>query len=171
MIMILFISGLIPAMMNPPQTVDSVDLSRYLGKWYDIASYAAWFQKGCSCTTAEYEPVPGKNYIKVTNRCIKYKNGKTVNSVANGKAFIVKGSGNAKLKVQFAWPFRGDYHIIGLSDDYSWAVVGHPKRKYLWILSRTPVIPEAVYSSILNLISERGYDISKLHKTAQECNK
>lgn len=98
---------------QPPETVDSVDLNLYKGRWYDIASYPAWFQKDCNCTIAEYEIVPGKNYFRVINRCVKFRNGKSRISVARGKVFIVKGSGNAKLKVQFFWPFRGDYHIIG----------------------------------------------------------
>lgn len=155
---------------QPPETVDNVDLDKYKGRWYDIASYPAWFQKDCRCTTAEYELVPGKNYIRVINRCIKYKNNKSKISVARAKAFPVKGSGNSKLKVQFFWPFRGDYHIIGLAEDYSWAVVGHPERKYLWILSRKSSVTSSTYSTILDLIRQKGYDVDKLQLTPQDCD-
>jgi len=91
-------------------------------------------------------------------------------SVANGKIFIVKGSGNAKLKVQFFWPFKGNYYIIGLADDYSWALVGHPERKYLWILSRESYMPDHTYQSIVELAKTKGYDTGKLQKTPQNCD-
>jgi apolipoprotein D and lipocalin family protein len=155
---------------QPLQTVDRVDLDRYLGRWYDIASYPASFQKGCHCSTADYEIVPGKKYIRVVNRCVKFKNGKSKISMAKGKAFVVEGSNNTKLKVQFFWPFRGDYYIIGLADDYSWALIGHPARKYLWILSRESFMPTDTYKQILEIIREKGYDLKKLQKTPQNCD-
>ena len=158
------------AVNQPLQTVDQVDLGKYLGRWYDIASYPARFQKGCRCTTADYEKVPEKKYIRVTNRCIRFKNGRSKMSVVQGKAFVVKGSNNARLKVQFFWPFRGDYYIIGLADDYSWAVVGHPKRKYLWILSRESYMPVYIYNQVLTLVKSKGYDLNRIQKTPQECD-
>jgi apolipoprotein D and lipocalin family protein len=145
------------------QTVDKVDITRYVGKWYEIASFPQRFQKGCHCTTAEYT-LTDRDYVIVENRC--NKNSITgPESYIKGKAFIVKNTGNAKLKVQFFWPFRGKYWIIDLADDYSYAVVGHPNRKYLWILSRTPEIDAKIYNDILHRIKEKGFDISKLRKT------
>jgi len=152
------------------QTVEYVDLNKYAGRWYDIASYPARFQKGCRCTTADYELVAGKNFIRVVNRCIRFRNGKSKISSITGKAFVVNNSGNARLKVQFFWPFRGDYYIIGLADDYSWAVVGHPGRKYLWILSRESFMPTDTYNSILTLVRNKGYDLKILQKTPQNCD-
>ena len=87
-----------------------------------------------------------------------------------GKAFVVEGSNNAKLKVQFFWPFRGDYYIIYLSSDYRYAAVGNPGRKYLWILCRTPFMPDSVYNSILDRVKDKGFDIANLVKTNQNCN-
>lgn len=158
------------AKSQPLVTVSQVDLKKYCGRWYDIASYPARFQKGCRCTTAEYELIPGKHFIRIKNRCIRFRNGKSKISTAIGKAFVVKGSNNAKLKVQFFWPFRGDYYIIGLADDYSWAVVGHPNRKYLWILSRESYMPTDTYNSILHLIKSKGYNLKILQKTPQNCD-
>lgn len=173
-IILLLFFGIFVNVMNQTvealQTVDCVDLDKYLGRWYDIASYPVSFQKGCRCTTADYERIPGKNYIRVTNRCIRFKNGKSKMSLVHGKAFVVEGSNNAKLQVQFFWPFRGDYYIIGLADDYSWAVVGHPERKYLWILSRESYMPTYTYNHILSLIKKKGYDLKILQKTSQECD-
>ena len=113
------------------QTVPKVDMEKYSGKWYEIASYPQWFQKGCHCTTAEYT-ISEKGYVIVENRCNK-DSVKGKSSYIKGKAFVEKNSGNAKLKVQFFWPFKGKYWIIGLADDYSYAVVSHPNKKYLWI--------------------------------------
>lgn len=155
---------------QPLQAVEYVDPEKYAGRWYEIASYPTRFQKGCHCTTADYEFIPGKNYLGVINRCIRFKNGKSGISSIRGKASIAKNSGNARLKVRFFWPFRGDYYIIGLADDYSWAVVGHPKRTYLWILSRESFMPSDTYNKILSLVKSKGYDLKILRKTSQNCD-
>ena len=133
---------------QPLPTVPYVDLQKYAGKWYEIASFPQRFQQGCCGTTAEYTPTD-KGFIVVENRCRKYGlDGKM--SYIKGKAFVEKNSGNAKLKVQFFWPFRGKYWIIDLADDYSYAVVGHPNRKYLWILSRNSSISEDLYMKLVS---------------------
>ena len=153
---------------SPLTVVDSVDLQRYLGKWYEIASYPAWFQKGCTGSTAEYSLLAdGK--IQVINSCRKGSlDGKLKES--KGKAEVADTATNAKLKVWFFWPFKGNYWIIDLDPDYQWAVVGEPSRKYLWILSRTPTMDEAVYQGVLERLPQKGYGPTKLRKTAQVDN-
>lgn len=147
------------------QTVPYVDLKKYAGKWYEIASFPQLFQKNCNCTTAEYT-LTDKGFVIVENRCNKDSiSGKQ--SYIKGKVFVVENSGNAKLKVQFFWPLKGEYWIIDLADDYSYAVVGHPNRKYLWILSRTAKINDATYQQIIARIKEKGFDISKIKRTNQ----
>jgi apolipoprotein D and lipocalin family protein len=147
------------------QTVPNVDLTKYAGKWYEIASYPQYFQKGCNCTTAEYT-ITDKGYVLVENRCNKDSvNGKE--SYIKGKAFVEEGSNNAKLKVQFFWPFKAKYWIIDLAEDYSYAVVSHPNKKYLWILSRTSKMNDQVYQMILARLTSKGFDLSKLQKTKQ----
>ena len=147
------------------QTVPNVDLKKYAGKWYEIASFPQWFQKGCHCSTAEYT-LTEKGYVIVENRCNRDSiHGKP--TYIKGKAFIVPNSGNAKLKVQFFWPFRGKYWIIDLASDYSYAVVGHPNKKYLWILSRTPVMKDTVYKAIVSRLKDNGFDITKIKLTKQ----
>jgi apolipoprotein D and lipocalin family protein len=147
------------------ETVPYVDLNRYAGKWYEIASYPQRFQKGCHCTTAEYT-LSDKGYVIVENRCNRDSvNGKQ--SYIKGKAFVQKDTGNAKLYVQFFWPFKAKYWIIDLADDYSYAVVGHPNREYLWILSRTSKMDDAVYQQILSKLQSKGFDVTKLRRTEQ----
>jgi apolipoprotein D and lipocalin family protein len=147
------------------QTVPNVDVKKYMGKWYEIASYPQRFQKGCHCTTAEYT-LSDKGYVIVENRCKKDScSGKQ--SYIKGKAFVEKNSGNSKLKVQFFWPLKAKYWIIDLAEDYSYAVVSHPNMKYLWILSRAPKMNEPVYNQILSRLKEKGFDLNKIQVTQQ----
>lgn len=147
------------------ETVPEVDIEKYAGTWYEIASFPQRFQKGCHCTTATYTKTD-KDYIIVENRCRKDSvNGKM--SYIKGKAFIDPGTNNSKLKVQFFWPFKGKYWIIDLAEDYSYAVVGHPNREYLWILSRKPAMDETTYRDIVNRAKQKNFDVSKLRKTVQ----
>lgn len=150
----------------PLDVVSSVDLKRYMGTWYEIAHYPTSFQKGCMATKATYALLDDGR-VDVLNEC-KRGTPDAEPSRAKGKAKVVDGETNAKLKVTFFWPFYGDYWIIDLGEDYGYAVVGHPSRKYLWILSRAPRMDEALYGRILErLKNEKGYDITKLVRTPQ----
>jgi apolipoprotein D and lipocalin family protein len=150
---------------RPLEVVRHVDLDRYLGTWYEIASYPAWFQRGCTAVTAEYGR-RDDGLISVVNSCRKGSlEGKPKQS--KGRAKVVDESTNAKLKVSFFGPFWGDYWIIDLDPDYRWAVVGVPSRKYLWLLSRTPVMDEALYRDIVGRLPAAGYDPDRLNRTEQ----
>ena len=147
-------------------TVDSVDLKKYSGKWYEIASFPNWFEKNCFCTTAEYTLLD--DFVQVTNSCRKGSpEGKL--AVARAKARPVPNSNNSQLKVQFKWPFKGDYWVIALDEKYRYVVVGHPKKKYLWILSRTPELDDDVYQSLVRIAADKGYDVNRLQRTDQSC--
>jgi apolipoprotein D and lipocalin family protein len=147
------------------QTVPFVDLNKYAGRWYEIASFPQRFQKGCHRTTADYT-LSEKGYVIVENRCNRDSvDGKQ--SYIKGKAIVERNSGNAKLKVQFFWPFKGKYWIIDLADDYSYAVVSHPNKKYLWILSRTPKMDDTIYQEVLARLKSKGFDLLKLQRTVQ----
>lgn len=148
----------------PLETVASVDVGRYVGKWYEIASFPFSYQKGCTCTTAEYE-VLEEGVLKVINSCQK----EGALDQAIGKAYIVEGTNNAKLEVQFFWPFRGDYWVIDLAEDYSYAVVGVPSRKYCWILSRSVTMSDDVYAGILERVKAKGFDVARFNKTPHDC--
>jgi apolipoprotein D and lipocalin family protein len=153
-------------MPTDDHTVTSVDLKRYVGKWYEIASLPAPFQEGCFCTTAEYSLE--KDHVKVVNRCRRGSPQGEVDE-ALGKAWPVEGSNNSRLKVSFFWPFKGDYWIIGLDQDYQWAMVGHPQKKYLWILSRSPNMPMELYQSLVSKAKSMGYDVARLKLMNQAC--
>jgi len=149
---------------EPLETVQSIDLQRYSGTWYELASYPQFFERGCSNVKATYTLKSG--YVEVFNQCIK--NGKP-NDI-KGKAFVVPNSGNARLKVQFFWPFKGNYWIIDLADDYTWAIVSDPKRKTLWILSRTPHMNQMLYNILIDKLVNKGFDKDKIVRMEQIYN-
>lgn len=144
--------------------VPSVDLNKYAGLWYEIARLPNRFEKKCvSSVTATYSLRPdGK--IDVINRC-KKASGEI--ATAKGKARVVDKTTNAKLKVTFFWPFYGDYWILDLGANYEYAVVGDESRKYLWLLSRTPQIDDALYQALLARMADQGFDTSRVIKTLQ----
>lgn len=145
----------------PLHTVSHVSLEEYMGVWYEIARYENRFEKGCVGAQAEY--CMEETILHVTNRCFDEK-GNQIRQ-ANGKAYALENSGNAKLKVSFFWPFYGDYWVLLLADDYRYVVVGEPKREYLWILARTQVLNEDDLSTIRTMLPSLGYDVSKLYWT------
>jgi apolipoprotein D and lipocalin family protein len=147
------------------EVVPHVDIQKYLGVWYEIATIPQRFQKGCVGVTAEYKLRPDGD-IDVLNTCRKGTLDGKVGSV-RGKAWIVDKKTNAKLSVRFFWPFSGAYWIIELDPDYRWAVVGHPNRSYLWILSRTPQMEAALYDELIRRIEAKGYDTTRIKKTLQ----
>ena len=168
-VLVVFVAGVVgPKDALPPvETVKAVDIARYMGKWFEIAAFPQRFQKGCHCTTAKYELAP-KGTVRVVNTCRRGgADGKV--SRAKAKGWVVPGSGNARLKVQFFWPFKGDYWIIDLAGDYSYAVVGDPTRKYLWILSRTPGMDPVLYTEIVARAAAQGFDTTKLVMADQSC--
>ena len=148
------------------KVVPHVDLQSYLGTWYEIARFPNSFQKDCVGTTAEYS-LRSDGIIKVVNRChLKTLDGAIDEAV--GKATVADKLSNAKLKVQFFWPFKGDYWIIDLGENYQYAVVSEPKRKFLWILSRTPQMESWQFQEITSRLLEHGFNLDKLIITPQE---
>lgn len=151
--------------LPPLKTVPHVDLQKYTGTWYEIARYPHSFQKGCVDSRADYE-LRDDGRIGVVNQCRRDTPAREVRRVS-GTARVVDNVSNARLQVSFFWPFWGEYWIIDLDSDYRWAVVGHPSRNYLWILSRTPKMEEAVYRELVSRLPAQGYDPLKLQRTYQ----
>ncbi len=148
-----------------PQPAKSVDISRYLGRWYELGRYEAGFQKDCEAVTADYS-LRADGKVGVLNSCHKGGlNGPL--STAKGKAKVVDAATSAKLKVSFFGPIYGDYWILDRADDYSWAIVGEPSGRYLWMLSRTANPAAATRKTIESRVREMGYDWSLVRPTQQ----
>jgi apolipoprotein D and lipocalin family protein len=155
---------LLPASANaapPVASVAAVDLQRYAGRWFEIASFPMFFQRQCIGDTTAAYALKADGEVTVTNRC-RTESGF---DQAQGNAWAAEPGNNARLKVSFFWPFRSDYWVIGLDPDYRWAVVGNPDRKYLWILSRTAELPKALLEEALKAAVKQGYDLEQLRYT------
>jgi apolipoprotein D and lipocalin family protein len=153
--------------------VPGVDLARYAGLWYEVARFPNRFQTKCASeTTANYELLPD-GQIRVVNTCRQVDGAMTQ---AEGRARLAHRNGpTSKLKVRFApkllsflsmvW---GDYWILDLTEDYSAALVGDPNRKYLWILSRTPVLDDATYQRMVAAAVVQGFDVARLQRSSEQ---
>jgi apolipoprotein D and lipocalin family protein len=151
--------------LAPLPTVPCVDLARYSGTWHEIARLPNLFQRSCACSQARYEPL-SDGALSVVNSCVTPR-GRCREVV--GRAEPVPCSGNARLRVRFGGlatlvpvPREGNYWIIALDDDYQWAMVGTPDRRFLWILARDTCLEPEVYASLVGQAGCLGFDVSRL---------
>ena len=157
-----------------PKAVNAIDVQKYLGTWYEVARLPMYFQRNCaSDVQAEYS-LNADQTIQVKNQCIN-TDGKL--DVSEGVAYS-QNDGNSQLKVSFLpkglrWvPFsKGDYWVLRVDEDYQVALVGGPSHRYLWLLSRSPDVDEAVIEDYLNTAKAQGYDLSELIRTKQRTEK
>jgi apolipoprotein D and lipocalin family protein len=142
----------------PNKTVDRVDLKRFGGTWYSLSSIPTMFDKGSRETTTHYT-LNTDGYYSVVTTCKKEDNSiRTVTS----KIFPGEGATISQMKAQFIWPIKVDYWLIDVADDYSWAVVGHPDYKFLFIMSRKPEMDKALYDKIVAHCKAMGYPVQDL---------
>jgi len=147
---------------RPLQTVSSVDLKKYAGRWYEIARLPNRFEKDCASDVTATYTLRDDGKVTVLNQCRK-TSGEIKSS--KGTAKVVDKATNAKLKVTFFWPFSGDYWILELGPNYEYVVVGEPEREYLWVLSREPRMDEDLYRRLLERAAAQGFDTSRVIKT------
>lgn len=147
------------------RVVPRVELARYMGRWYEIARYPNRFQSGLVGVIAEYQ-LDNDGNIRVINTGHKDRLGGAVKR-STARAWVTCDESRAKWHVQFIWPFRADYWIIDLGDNYEYAVVGQPSRDHLWVLSRTPTLPDETYNAICERLRRQGYDPRRLERTPQ----
>jgi apolipoprotein D and lipocalin family protein len=158
------------ASIQPLRVVESLDLARYAGRWYEAARLPNKFQDQCVGDVVVHYGLRTDGRIDVVNRC-RTSTGKV--DEARGIARKAgDGANNARLEVRFApailsflssvW---GDYWVIGLGPDYTWAVVASPNREYLWFLSRTPAMSDASYARAIEIARGNGFDVTRLVKT------
>ena len=153
-----------------PTTVNFVDLKMYAGLWYEIAKIPNSFQDHCKYGTKAKYILRGDGNVDVINSCYD-EEGEL--DVAEGLAKIVDKNSNSKLEVSFVSIFGihlfwGDYWIIGLGKNYEYAIVGHPERKYGWILSRSPVLSQEKLAEAFNILIAQGYHPDDFEMTEQK---
>lgn len=158
--LVLLLAGCTHAPLDS-QPMPKVDAARYMGKWYEIARMPSRFERGCDGVTADYA-LQKDGSVSVLNTCRK-GGPQGPASTAKAKAWSVHESGS-RYQVSFFRPFKAPYWIIDLDPDYRWAAVGHPERKYLWILSREPSLPPGAEAALLERLKGLGYDTGRLER-------
>jgi apolipoprotein D and lipocalin family protein len=150
--------------VKPIQTVSRVDLERFMGDWYVIASIPTVFEKGAHNAVESYE-LNDKGEVLTTFR---FRKGAFdgPEKVMEPKGFV-SDSSNAVWGMQFLWPFKAEYRVIYLTDDYSQTVIGRSKRDYVWIMARQPTIPDAEYDNIIGYLAEQGYQVDEIQRIPQ----
>jgi apolipoprotein D and lipocalin family protein len=147
------------------QTVEQVDIERFMGDWYVIANIPTFLEKGAHNAIESYKlDEDGTIATTFTYRKDGF-DGKR--KEYNPRGFIRDKKSNALWGMRFLWPFKGDYRIVYLDEDYTQTVIGRQKRDFVWIMARTPEIPQGDYDRIVNFIESIGYDVSKIERVPQ----
>jgi apolipoprotein D and lipocalin family protein len=147
-----------------PEPAKSVDLTRYIGVWFEIARYDLRFERSCAGGVTATYTLRSDGSINVINRCRR-----TDGSIkeAEGRAKVVDPTTNAKLKVSFFGPFYGNYWVLDHADDYSWSIVGEPSGRYLWILTRDAEPGRKAVKQLVERAERLGYNTRQLIYTKQ----
>jgi len=149
----------------PLRTVPQVDLTRFMGDWYVIANIPTFIERKAHNAIESYELVSDKQVATT----FRFNQGSFDGSIKTYKptGFVSDDPSNAIWRMQFIWPFKADYRVIYLNEDYTQTVIGRNKRDYVWIMARTQSIPESDYATIINLIADQGYDTAKVRPVPQ----
>lgn len=153
------------------QPIASLEVPRYLGRWYEIAKFPNIFQRTCVADTSAAYTLTPQGHLQVLNQC-RTASGQIAQAV--GLAKQVGGDQSPKLKVRFAPEWLsflplvwGDYWVIDLDAQYQWAAISEPGRAYLWILSRQPTMDDTVYDALLQRLKSQGLEVARLEKSPQ----
>ena len=151
--------------LKPIHTVEYVDLNRFMGDWYVIANIPTFIEKDAYNAIESYR----LNDDGTVATTFRYNKGSLDGPLKeyHPRGFITDKKSNAVWGMQFIWPFKAEYRIIFLSEDYSRTVIGRSKRDYVWIMAREPAISDEEYNAILDFLREQGYDIKKVQKVPQ----
>jgi len=140
------------------EPVTGFELQRYLGKWFEIVRLDHSFERGLDCVTAEYS-LREDGGVRVLNRGVKLDSGEI--RAAEGRAYFIGMDSVGRLKVSFFGPFFGGYNILALDDDYAWSLVAGPNFRYLWILSRTPVLDADIQRELIARAGAMGFPVDE----------
>lgn len=154
--------------MRPIHTVEYVDLNRFMGDWYVIANIPTFIEKDAYNAVESYR-LDKDGTVATT---FKFNKGSLDGPLKeyHPRGFVRDDPSNAVWGMQFIWPFKTEYRIIYLNEDYSSTVIGRTKRDYVWIMSRRPTMSDEEYSYILSFLKEQGYDLEKLQKVPHKAN-
>lgn len=167
LVLVLLLASACTSVPEGIEPVQSFEVDRYLGKWYEIARLDHGFERGLSRVTADYQ-LREAGGIRVINR--GYSAEKNAWEQAEGKAYFVADPNIAHLKVSFFGPFYGSYIVFELDDDYQYAFISGPSRDYLWLLAREPRVSEELKTHFVAVAEEKGFDVDSLIFVEQNLN-
>jgi apolipoprotein D and lipocalin family protein len=160
-----FLAGCQTVERPPIELVPKVDLPRFMGDWYVIANIPTFIEKGAHNAIESYKLADdGTIETTFTFRADSF-DGDTKRYTPRG--FVQDKTSNAVWGMQFLWPIKSDFRIVYLTPDYAQTVIGREKRDYVWIMARTPSIPDADYASIIAFLGRQGYDVNQIQKVPQ----
>jgi apolipoprotein D and lipocalin family protein len=166
-LMVGFVFAACAASRNPPiRTVPHVDLQRFMGDWHVVANIPTFVEKGAHGAVESYR-LDADGTVATT---FTFREGSCDGERKRyrPRGFVLDRETNSVWGMQFIWPFKGDFRIIYLNDDYTQTVIGREKRDYVWVMARQPTIPEGDYQRILELLTREGYDTSEI-QTVPQC--
>lgn len=147
------------------ETVDYVDIERFMGDWYVIANIPTFLEKGAHNAVESYRlDDDGSIATTFTFRKDSFDGEQ---KEYNPRGFVRDSKTNARWGMRFVWPFKSDYRIVYVDDDYTQTIIGRQKRDFVWIMARTPTISEADYERLVALVGSIGYDTAKLQRVPQ----
>lgn len=164
--MILFGGCRFASDLPPIRTAESVDLSRFAGDWYVVASIPTFLETEAYNAVENYaEPVDGKIATTFT-----FNAGSFTGDVKTYRptGFVREDNGNAVWGMQFIWPIKAEYRIVYIDPDYEFTIVGRNRRDYVWVMARQPIIADGDYDRLIEIVEEEGYDLSKIRKVPQQ---
>jgi len=160
-----FLAGCQTVSRPPIELVAKVDLPRFMGDWYVIANIPTFIEKGAHNAIESYKLADdGTIETTFTFRAGSF-DGEAKRYTPRG--FVQDKTSNAVWGMQFLWPIKSDFRIVYLTPDYTQTVIGREKRDYVWIMARTPSIPDAEYAGIVEFLGRQGYDVSQIQKVPQ----
>ena len=163
------LTGLLGCSSPPPiETADHVDLDRFMGDWYVIANIPTFIERDAYNAVESYRLAPDGSIA--TTFTFNQGSFDGEKKMYQPTGYIVDGQSNAVWGMQFVWPIKADYRIVYVDGEYSQTIIGRIKRDYVWLMARTPQIPEDDYKRLIKLISDQGYDVSKVQRVPQRWN-
>ena len=161
----LLLTGCQSTPLPPLAQASAVDLERFMGDWYVIASIPTWIERNAYNAVESYQIAPDGS-IETTFTFLEGGfDGKPRRYTPRG--FVVDRESNAVWGMQFVWPIKADYRIAYVSADYGQTVIARTSRDYVWIMARTPEIPDAEYQRLVRFVADQGYDVSLLRPVPQ----
>lgn len=154
------------ASQTPIRTEPNVDIPRFMGDWYVIAAIPTFIEKQAYNAIESY----ALRESGIIDTTFSFRKGgfdgkqKTYTPVG----FIRDDGSNAVWGMRFIWPFKAEYRIVFVNDDYTQTVIGRTKRDYVWIMAREPEMPDGDYEAILSMLRTEGYDLSKLRRVPHQ---